>query len=804
MNEWSQERIDRLTEYGSNFQREFVQEVGDNIINELGGTDAKYNASVSLAAHTVNACFIGSSMYFFDKLVREDLEPQDLDIYEVRLLLSALALHDVNKIVSYTEEEYIQNNSKDVLKKYFEDDILGIQEYLTDDDEVESLPDSQFDDLLYLILKTEVKEDDWETREIETEYQNLQKYCRAGDAISSALSVDGLQSGIENIEREFFDMESTPVQHLSFEQLQQPLIMNVLLQQAKEIVSQHGIILTTSPTDIVYLGNKLDKNELKEQLLDKFGEELGNIDPSFKAKWDSINYDSLVYMPIPFGQKRKMVAEKYKKTVLEQGQATDRDDFDGFDESAFPDNYIDIIPEALHKLYVEKDEDFDGRRLREMWDELTDIHGKRKAKVAFFENTVEQFEIYESELRDISDQYKDSMRKALETKGDIGNKLVSTFLGLSKNNDELEVPPADRQCFLCGMFTDINYEKGQKGFYGGRSFSRKTKPNQEKKKICPECNLEYSILSHMLQERGYSLNADIGLAYLYYDEFVPSLEMFSRQIEGLEDDFDLDDPEPAIDLMSQQYHIKPFYLGDQNDRLNITRDMLELVNKTGMKATIDTPFSSVNIRDEVFYDSNPNRYQETSDIATVERFGDVKRALDFLDIGLKIQLNNENGINKGFIQIRDDPHVIAHEAAKHLNINNPNIQKLIMDYLHTYHEETAMMMNDIAESGEQLYGKSYDSKHTKTVVFRETLDALLDGLNRGMDRDELVEFAAGRAYAYAERQEYTGVVKSEDAKEFVELIIKYLDEHGFLDVEKLSDSQNALIDTYLFAYEEVI
>jgi CRISPR-associated protein Csc3 len=115
-----------------------------------------------------------------------------------------------------------------------------------------------------------------------------------------------------------------------------------------------------------------------------------------------------------------------------------------------------------------------------------------------------------------------------------------------------------------------------------------------------------------------------------------------------------------------------------------------------------------------------------------------------------------------------------------------------------------MKMQTVAERGIDLFGKQYDSKYKKTKVFREALDAFLSGMHQDMTDEGLQEYVASQVYAAADREDYAGYVETEEAEAFVEALRSYLVENDLYDLKKLSDWEDALVNSYYYAYDQLL
>jgi len=151
---------------------------------------------------------------------------------------------------------------------------------------------------------------------------------------------------------------------------------------------------------------------------------------------------------------------------------------------------------------------------------------------------------------------------------------------------------------------------------------------------------------------------------------------------------------------------------------------------------------------------------------------------------------------------RDTFHSIADFAV----VNHDHATRLdaLQSYFEDYHHDALMDMKTVAERGIDLFGQQYDSKYKKTKVFREALDAFLSGKNQRMDEDDLVDYVESQVFAAADREDYAGRATPDEAAAFVEAIRTYLVENDLYDLKKLSDWEDALVNSYYYAYEQAL
>jgi CRISPR-associated protein Csc3 len=139
---------------------------------------------------------------------------------------------------------------------------------------------------------------------------------------------------------------------------------------------------------------------------------------------------------------------------------------------------------------------------------------------------------------------------------------------------------------------------------------------------------------------------------------------------------------------------------------------------------------------------------------------------------------------------------VNHDHATRLDV--------LQSYFENYHNDALMKMRTVAERGIDLFGQQYDSKYKKTKVFREAIDAFLSGKSQRMSEEDLVDYVESQVYAAADREDYAGYASPEEAEAFVNAIRTYLVENDLYNLKKLSDWENALVNSYYYAYEQAL
>lgn len=770
--------------------------VPQKIIKNAGKYDGKYATNVSLASHIINATLVGANCYAYDKFIQDE---EEVDDEELRVLFSALALHDVNK---YVNEKYGWNkegNDEEVLEKYFEDDDFGIEDFLRGGD--------YFDDLLYLIQRTEVKEDSTSSRGVSTKFRHLAPYCRRGDAVASKITKEGIHSGAEYLKRQYSALEGSHVHLLEFTAIEQPILNELLLSSVKAFIAgeakdvdSNGVNIGSTSEAILYLGEKIESNTLKEKTETILGETIPKrYNFSCKLSWNTFDYDILSEISIPYEEKKAIIAEEFEE-LLKKGPAG----VEAFEH--VPNEFREYLPSLGQAIYQNRQREFEDSEVQKEFNQILDEQGPQKLKIHFIAHLLETYPRHKEFLETIKKKIEPKLQDNLEPESDALKSAVNRFFG--KNTDD-GVTSKKSMCFLCGREAKKGYQKGHEAFYRTQSYSRRVKPHEKYKNICEVCNLEYALLADTCRRNDINLRNDVEVVYFYYDDFVGDLRLYdelaSPVIQG--ETTVMDEPNPSVGLFSPQYHIQPFYVIDRNHRLNMVRETFKTIKKSGMKAIIGKPFSRFDASKHIFEDEESIRQEEILDISELERYESLERPINLFD--LMATVGAEADLNKSFLELdRDEFHSIADFVVKNHDSNQPlrNTSKFkkAAQYIQKYQGDELMNMKEVAASGINLFGKQYDSKYKKTKIFRECLDSFLSGMSQGMKNNVLIEHVAGQVYDAAKREEYAGHVEYEDTMEFVKSVQSYLKENDLYDLKRMSDWENALINSYYFVYDQII
>jgi len=779
-----------------------------NVINAAGEYDAKLDSSAncSLAAHILNAVTIGINTFVFNA-VGEGESAYDYE-EDIRVLAAALALHDTNK---YVQEAYgvdTDGNTREAFDWYFdpelediEGDPFGIDEFLGEE---------YRDDLVYLVQRTELTEDSSGTRSQHSDFAGLARYCRIGDAVASVALKEGTHGAHQKLAE---ILDENHVHLVESTELEQPILNDVLIGSVKEVIAGetteaplHGVVVGSSPDAVLYLGEEIEQSELHQAVSEYVPKRIEEeFEFECKLNWNAFGYEVLAEVNIPVERKEQKIADAFRD-LLERGSAG----VEPFEH--VPEGFDEYFPVLAKTIYVDGQSNFDDSDVQEAYDRIKEEQGVQKVKLHFVAYLVQHRDEHEEFLDSHADEYRSELHEDLEPETDAIGTIVDRFF---EGQTIPEIGSKGEMCFLCGAETETKYQKGLSAVYRTQEYSRRVPPHAKYKSICEVCNLEYALLSDVCERSDVSTNNSIEVAYFYFDDFLGDIRLRTRRVGNVVqgDSDEMDDREVTTSLFGPQYYLQPVYVLDENHRMAVIRQVVEAARESGMKVVIGRPFTRFESADAVFKDEEATRPQELLGLDHAERFGPLpgfaqgstnshlRRVLQLFRI-MSI-VGQEANMTNPYLQLdRDTFHSIAHFAV--VNHDHATRLDILESYFENYHHDALMDMKTVAERGIDLFGQQYDSKYKKTKVFREALDAFLSGKNQRMDESDLADYVESQVFAAANREDYAGHATPDEAAAFVEAIHTYLVENDLYDLKKLSDWEDALVNSYYYAYEQAL
>ncbi|EMA56574.1 hypothetical protein [Halococcus thailandensis] len=756
----------------------------------------------------MNAVTVAVNSFVYEAFSSGD----DIESYEeeIKVLAAATALHDTNKYIREAHGFDADGNTETAFAVYFgehedvdnEGDDFGIED--------DFLGPGYRDDILYLVQRCEIGEDSTESRRSSTAFRGLERYCRIGDQVASIAQREGVRDVAGKLV-EKFGQDETHIK--TFCALEQPVLSDLLVGSTKQVIAGedggdvYGVVIGSTTDTVVYLGEDIDRDDLESRVADLVPERVSEFGFSCKLNWNSFDYDILAEVAIPLEDKEKIIADAFRD-LLHDGTAG----VEGFEH--IPEEFDQYFPVLAKTIYLDGRDEFDDPEIQDAYEQIYDEQGGQKAKIHFIAHLIRNYKQHSDFLSDLSKEVRPGLHDDLEPQSDAISTAVDRFFG---GDDVRPLSSKSEMCFLCGRETDVKYQKGLSAIYRTQEYSRRVPPHAKYKSICEVCNLEYALFSDICDQSGVSTNNAVEVAYFYFDEFLGDVRVRGRRSGSVIQDetIDIDDPEVTSSLVGPQYFLQPFYVLGENHRMAVIRQIMQAAQQSGMKVVTGRPFTRFDGADTVFADEEATRPQELLGLDEVERFGPLpdfvgeedrtdshlRRALALFKI--MSMVGQDANMRNPYLQLdRDTFHDIANFAV----VNHDNATNLsdLREYFRTYHTDELMQMNTIAERGVDLFGKQYNSKYKKTKVFREAIDAFLSGKNQNMPDDQLVEYVESQVYVAADREDYAGHVTTEQAEAFVEAIRSYLVENDLYDLKKLSDWEDALVNSYYYAYDQLL
>jgi hypothetical protein len=781
-------------------QRRIVGLLGNNIIDEVGQYDAKYNTTVSQASHFLDVTMLAVNAYLYDV----DKNGMELDEEQLDVLACGLALHDVDKTINQKRDEIefhhvtdedreddgrIMESSTRVLQEYFKRDWFGIEDFLSRHSE--NPVDEYFDTLYYLIKRTEKRDNIEDLPQVAPKFRRLTRYCELADTTVSVMTnKTDIDDGFQKLKPYFDDGE---LHKIELTKLELPVLHFTILDSVKNHIQQQGnFVLGNTPSGLIYLGDAVDKEEIIEPVRKLTAERIRTeFNVSCKTNHQTVNYNALPVLDLPIASKKDIIRDEYMESVIKA------DSCGTPVIESVPDEFVEILPEALHMLYHGKHYEYDDENLQETMDEIQENNYGTKYKILLIHEVLQNYdelgEAFIAEAR----QWKDELVEALEPVGNPLEDAIETVLQLDVSVEV--VPPATETCLLCGQRAVDEYNGNT--IYRTHSYSRRTGFEQKYKKICPVCRMEHALMDSVIAD-SKAYGDKIEMVYFYFDSFSASIgyeETASKMTADILDGkvaFDDDrDGFGAVSLYSPLVHFQPVTLesngSERQAKLETVKDILKRVQDTGMKARVSTPFRPFDLTDSVFKDTNPIEQQKLLDATDVERYEDINRLVTLFELGDLFATETNDSFSYKHI-IPPTAENLIHNTVVKIS-NTPTTVTHLGEYVSNYCKMSDMTR--LADLGYKLFGEQY-SKHAKQKVIRESLNALVDSRSNNLSDEQLTDEVAG-ACLRASRTYHTHA-QADHAEQFAQQLIEYAEQ---FDIGELTKKQNQIADTFLYAYE---
>ena len=284
---------------------DYIDVVAASLFKGTAQLDAKYTKALSYPAHIITAVLTGSILYIYDRApVEPIITPQEKKL--IKLLCTALTLHDVNKFWNEVTGSHYEGNYYKLLQDYFEIDPFHLKEYFPEWEE-------ELDEIAFLVQHAQESDDaQHETRFSRPKYARLLPYVKIGDKIAS---LSKIENPLQEIHRRL-EIEGHDVQVLWLPEMPQQLLSQVVYRSAKKfLVQSGGVPLLISPDGVLYLSRnelKINVDDLK-QLISK--ELIENTDAKPDFLWKKLNLSPLLSIPIDKEARFKVYVESVREKI---------------------------------------------------------------------------------------------------------------------------------------------------------------------------------------------------------------------------------------------------------------------------------------------------------------------------------------------------------------------------------------------------------------------------------------------------------------------------------------------------------
>lgn len=807
---------------------DYCEKVLPSLFRNSASISAKKENVVSYPTHIINAVFTASSIYAYEHL---DSKSEN-NIKDLKLLISIITLHDIGK---YLQEKYgiAGGNSKENIKKYFENDDFKLREFFPEIDVID------FNEIAWLIQNTELKDEtQTETVDYRTGFGKLADYSRLGDKIVSLTKDEFYTSKI------FDALKYHDVHVVQIPKFSQFLIRRELLKALKKYYEEKGAIpFLLSEDGLFYIHKKIitpEPDKIKEYLLISIKELLklnGNEDEEVKSEqencavvdkikdestedqereeqepllslridFQSIDDNSIMNFPLPKEDKKGIILEGVIRKI----------------PRALKDITIALPPDRelqkklatiIYYLYKSKNlELLNGQIIKKIESLKKPIEdsgvGSQKYKIYAAKELIENHEHYDVDaMYELCNNFLDQLLEN-QSKTNVFDTIIKNISIDFKQTFETDENPKDKgeMCFLCGSKTSEEYRAGKNYFLQAREFSKRGRVFVDtQKRICSLCLIERNLIEGLFRERGYSLTGDYLFAIFYFDRIFANISYFTREFSNVPIESEAPitgEVQFRLGNFDGLYFVMPHRYGGreesarQSSRVNITKQILDFIKGYGCKATLTSPYTLLRTYNELFVNENPTRLEMSLEIHAIRDFDELNKKGQFLNAIYNIDRR------KGYFSVQSyNPFSFIHFTKLKSNGSNKWARNDYINLVKNCFGGEIMKIEEIAQKGKDLYSNVWGSSYKRTVLMRTALDATLVGLQQRFPEEELKTFVSGQIFKLAEREKYA---KKKEAvryvKDFVDGLIQYLKEKNWFSVPALASTEKYLLDSYEFA-----
>lgn len=822
---YSETELDRLVDEEEDIHTtiqkylgDYVSTVVEPLFKESSELDAKYARALSYPAHIINAVFTGATLYIYDRISTGQVH---LNTHDIKLLCTALTLHDVNKYWNETIDSDYGGNYRKLIQDYFKTDPFNLKTYFPAwKDELE--------EIVFLVQHTQESDDaQHESRFSQPRYAKLLPYVKIGDKIAS---LSKLENPLQEIGKRLKN-ETHDVHLLRLPDMPQQLLSQAVYRSAKKfLVKSGGIPLLISPQGMLYLSSDeiqidpvllkkfisvelADKTEAKPVLSDrKF-----NLDPLLSIPIDKQNrFD--IYLESVRGKTESGLLSALGKTTyppekeLQESLACITyfiyNDKKSSDWTKFPE-----LESTIQEDHVRKELQKVGQ-IRQNFANQSDVGGQKCKAYTIYE-LVQKHTDYAELLRLLHDSLKDAILSKLDVDSSALNSIARLVCAHNQEVTDglVDASPkgSGEVCFMCGAVAKKDYKPG-KHFLQSGGFTKRATLKDQYKRYCDACQIEYQLINSLIKNSGFRVTEDLIFFYFYFDSVFANIDPFQEQMSKVEVNvegtktgrlglnFTLGD-------FDTPFHIEPMTIRSKQDhsskstrRARAIHTAIKACLVCGCKCVATSPYTLMRMYNDLFYNERPTTLEKNLGIDHIRTFKDARRIvaqLDFIN-----QFDGRKGLYRvqRFEPITVIPYVKREIGAdKFFGWTNKN-----EDYLHQLLGEGTMDMKEIAEKGVALFGTHrFSGSYKRVKIFRTSLDTLMASKAQKYPDDEAVRFAAAEVMKDVLREQYSkkkGKDIPAECLDYVESIAEYLKLHNLWNVKKMSQWKNPLTDVYEFEY----
>jgi hypothetical protein len=486
---------------------DYVSIVVPPLFKEAGRLDAKFSRALSYPAHIVTAVFTGSILYIYDRMSTGQKLPQ---AHDIKLLCTALTLHDVNKYWNESTDSSHSGNYYKLIQDYFESDPFSLKRYFSD-------WSSELEEIAFLVQHAQESDDaQHETRFSQPKYAKLLPYIKIGDKVAS-LSKE--ENPLQEIHRRLND-EGHDVHILLLPEMPQQLLSQIVYKSAKDfLVTSDAVPLLISTQGILYLSpSKISVDPIK------FKEIISNelVDnTNAKPILDDRRFYLRPLLSIPLSKEDRFSV--YVKSVRER---TEAGLLSVLGKTTYPQD--EILQEAIACIsffiyndkkgnnwdkFPELERNIDDKKLKDELKIISKIRddfahqrgiGGQKCKPYAVHELVQNHNNLKHSLELLHDKLKNLILSKLDDKSTTLDSVVSFVCAyngeLSEGLVAENTPKGNEEiCFKCGALAKIEY-KPQKHFLQSGGFTKRATIKDQYKRECNTCQIEHLLINRLLEK----------------------------------------------------------------------------------------------------------------------------------------------------------------------------------------------------------------------------------------------------------------------------------------------------------------